>query len=155
MEELIPDAPIELNRLGLIWVYFRRGWGIFFTFVLVAITASGVAWDIVLPMLVAIPWLSWLSIIFPNYGMFCLIGGGGVITFAVVLGWKDFTSKKGSWRAETAVNFKNNPEWVEMRAELKEVKADNREMKAELAEIRMMFATYLITRNVDGGNSNG
>lgn len=153
MNELVKEEieEVSLNRLGLIWVYFRRGWGIFFTFVLVAITASGVAWDVVLPMVITVPWLSWLSIIFPSYGMFVLIGGGSVVSLAILLGWKDFTSKKGSWRAETSVNFKNNPEWMKMQRKLDALQEDNTALKAELAEIRKMFAEYIRTRNVEDG----
>jgi hypothetical protein len=139
VEADIPENTGIFTRLGLLWVYFRRGWGIFFTFLLVAITASGVAWDIVLPIIASVPELSWLGILFPNYGMFVLIGGGLVVSLAILLGWKDFTSKKGSWRAETAVNFRNNPEWVEMREELKAT-------KTMLEELQMTFALYLVTR---------
>jgi hypothetical protein len=135
MEEILEEKEVKLNRIGLGWVFFRRGWGIFFTFVLVAITASGVAWDVVLPTVTKIPWLAWLNIIFPDYGTFCLVGGGIIVIFAILLGWKDFTSNKGSWRAETAINYRNNIEWVDMRADLKEVKKDNKEMRAMLEKL--------------------
>jgi hypothetical protein len=137
------DEEIEMRDVGTGWVYFRRGWGLVLTFIFVGISTSGIGWDIVLPELTKHSWLEWLNVLFPTYEAFVLIGGSIVVTLGVLIGWKDFTSKRGSWRREMAVNYRNNPEWVGMREDLKEANKKIDKLEQKIEEFQDIFVNFV------------
>lgn len=105
----------KLNKFGAAKTYFQRGhanWLIYLPWLITNVTIMYVLLGSEIPIIYQI---------FPNIVNFTLVFGVCYFTVAFTIGYFDI--KRGTWRVESSVYFKNNPEWAALRREVKELRS--------------------------------
>ena len=112
------------NKSSRYYTYFRRGHNVYLSLLMWSINTITVVYVLLstqVPLITAL---------FPDIFSFSLAFGISYIIICTISGWHDYN--KGTWIQESAIHFKNNPEWCAMKDNMDQLVAD-------IADIKMML----------------